>query len=410
MRTLKQNLTALCFIILCIAVGIPKAKAQDETKMPGLKFLLSGDAYMGLKYQKNSITGAQQFTFTNMGVNPVFLWKLNEKMIFEGEVEFQNRNPHPTGYAVGEGLEVELEYCNFGYIINDYMILRAGTFFSTMGIFEDWHHQRITNKMVSRPLGIGAQSGLGIESGTDLGFNLRGAIPCGSAKMNYSIDITSGPRLLFEENAEEGSHAGQLQWEGITDNNMNKAIGGRIGFLPLSNSSLEIGVSGQTSKVGDDDGTGKSTAFNKYNNIGATYFGADLCYNKDIEAIKGSIVFRSQYAGRNVDKVDYALTDTTTYTFDNKVSAWFAQLSYRPTQVSNKVLRRFELAGRYGALDNPKGAKWGVDKTQLAIALDYWIAWNAVIKVSYEQDVNHPDVGSSTNAPTRYLLSMAMGF
>ena len=320
-------------------------------------------------------------------------------MIFEGEVEFQNRNPHPTGYAVGEGLEVELEYCNIGYIINDYMIVRAGTFFSTMGVFEDWHHQRITNKMISRPLGIGHG---GLESGTDLGFNVRGGIPFGSAKMNYSIDITSGPRLHQEEDPEEGTHAGQLEWEGITDNNLNKAIGGRLGLLPFSNSSLEIGVSGQTSKVGDYK--------SPLEDVKATYYGADLQYNKDIEAIKGTIVIRSQYAGQKVDNVDYASTDTTTYTFDNKASAWFGQLSYRPTQIRNKVIRRFELAGRYGMLDNPKGSKWGSDKTQMAVCLDYWIAWNAVLKFSYEQDVTKSDAGVKTNSPTRYLFQLAMGF
>jgi hypothetical protein len=284
------------------------------------------------------------------------------------------------------------------------MILRAGTFFSTMGVFEDWHHQRITNKMISRPLGIGHG---GLESGTDLGFNLRGAFQIGSGKMNYSLDLTSGARLNFGDEA--ASDAGKLEWEGITDNNLNKAIGGRIGILPFSNSSLELGVSAQTSKIGDNNGNGKA-ADNPYKDIGYSYIGADVCYNKDVESIKGTIVFRSQYAGQSIDKVDYDLNDSTTYSFDNKASAWFAQLSYRPTQAGNKVIRKFEIAGRYCTLDNPKGSKWGSDKTQLGITLDYWIAWNAVVKIAYEQDVNKPDVGSSVNAPTRYLLQLAMGF
>jgi hypothetical protein len=407
MKKVKFKMIVQPIMLLFCAISFYQATAQDNNqdkpKTQGIKFLLSGDAYMGMRYTHNPTNDAKTLSFTNMGVNPVFLWKLTDKMIFEGEVEFQNRNPHPNGYAVGEGLEIELEYCNIGYIINDYMILRAGTFFSTMGVFEDWHHQRITNKMVSRPLGIGHG---GLESGTDLGFNLRGAVPMGSAKMNYSIDLTSGPKLRLEEDVEEGTHAGQLEWEGITDNNMNKAIGGRLGFLPFSNSSLEIGVSAQTSKIGD--------ANSIYKDVKARYFGADLCYNKDIEGIKGTIVFRSQYAGQKIDRVYYEKVPTnvtdTTYTFDNKASAWFGQLSYRPTQSLNKTLRKFEIAGRYGGLDNPKGSKWGVDKTQFALTLDYWIAWNAVVKLAYEQDVNHPDVGSTSKAPTRYLLQLAMGF
>ena len=375
-------------------------KAQDEPRTSSLKGLLTGDAYTGLKFTNDAVKDVQTFTFTNMGLNPVFLWKWSDKMLFEGEVEFQNRNPNPVGYAVGEGLEVELEYCNIGYFINDHLIFRAGTFFSTMGVFEDWHHQRITNKMISRPIGIGHG---GLESGTDLGFNLRGACALGKGRINYSFDLTSGPRLnLGEDNAND---AGKLEWEGITDNNLNKAIGGRIGILPFSNSSLEFGVSGQTSKLGDY----KSV----YEDVGANYLGADLCYNKDLEPLKGTLVFRSQFASQSIDNVDYAVPwDTTgaTYTFDNNASAWFAQLSYRPTQIKNKTVRRFELATRYGSLDNPTGSKWGSDKSQIAVALDYWVAWNAVIKFSFEQDVLISDTGVRTNAPSRFLFQTAMGF
>jgi hypothetical protein len=402
MKKLNFRLLIQCLVVLYGTAFSLQANAQENATSPGIKFLLSGDAYMGVRYTHNPANDAKSLSFTNMGVNPVFLWKLSNKMIFEGEVEFQNRNPHPTGYAVGEGLEVELEYCNIGYILNDYMILRAGTFFSTMGVFEDWHHQRITNKLISRPLGIGHG---GLESGTDLGFNLRGAVPLGNAKMNYSIDLTSGPRLHFDEDAVEGTHAGQLEWEGITDNNLNKAIGGRIGVLPFSNSSLEIGVSAQTSKVGDYK--------SQYENVRASYYGADLQYNKDIDGIKGTVIVRSQYAHQHVGDINYEVPGTTTgqtYTFSNTAKAWFAQLSYRPTEVTSKVVRRLEVAGRYGELDNPKGSKWGSDKSQTSIGLDYWIAWNAVVKLAYEQDISKSDAGVKTKAPTRYLLQLAMGF
>jgi hypothetical protein len=113
---------------------------------------------------------------------------------------------------------------------------------------------------------------------------------------------------------------------------------------------------------------------------------------------------------QNIDDVNYPASDTSTYTFDNKATAWFAQLSYRPSQIGNKVIRRFELAGRYCSLDNPKGSMWSTDKTQFGITLDYWIKWNAVVKIGYEQDVNHPDVGDDVKTATRYLFQLAMGF
>ena len=151
----------------------------------------------------------------------------------------------------------------------------------------------------------------------------------------------------------------------------------------------------------------------KEEDVKASYYGGDLAYNRDIEAIKGTIVVRSQYANQHVGHVDYAVPgDTTgrTYTFNNSANAWFGQLSYRPTMITNKFLRRLELAYRYGEIDNPQGSKWGSDKTQSAIALDYWISWNAVVKVSYEQDISKSDAGVKTKTPTRYLLQLAMGF
>ncbi len=57
-----------------------------------------------------------------------------------------------------------------------------------------------------------------------------------------------------------------------------------------------------------------------------------------------------------------------------------------------------------------KGSKWGADKKQFALALDYWIAWNAVIKFAYEQDYLKNDLGVKSIAPTRYLFQVAMGF
>src|SRR5213083_3081482 len=101
MKKLKLRILIQYIIVLYCTAFFLQAGAQEKSKFTGINFLLSGDAYMGLRYTHNPTNDAKSFTFTNMGVNPVFLWKLSNKMIFEGEVEFQNRNPHPTGYAVG---------------------------------------------------------------------------------------------------------------------------------------------------------------------------------------------------------------------------------------------------------------------------------------------------------------------
>lgn len=364
-----------------------------KTKPSDLKFLLCGEAFTGFSIMDNKNNKKNDFSFSETEFSPVFLWKLSDKLIYEGEVEFRLNNG--SGFAAGEGMKVILEFSNFSYVINDYMMLRAGLFFSSMGIFEDWHHQQVNNKFVSRPLGIGHH---GLDSGTDLGLNLRGAFPLRNMKMNYSFDLTNGPKLNFGENDE--ADAGKLEWENITDNNNNKAIAGRIGLLPFSNSSLEIGGSAQTSLIGD--------RHSDYENVRTTYFGGDLLYNKDIAAIKGSIVVKSQLSYNYIDRTEYDFVEDSLskhYSFENEAIAWFTQLSYRPTQAMNKVLRKFEPSVRYSSFDKPEGSKWGKDQTQWAVTLDYWIAWNVVVKLSYEQDMI-----KNNTTQSRYLVEMAMGF
>jgi hypothetical protein len=421
--------------LLFLPIGCMSLKAQDEktgepkSETSTIKMVISGDAFTGLKYVNDpNNSNNNKFTFTTTGVNPVFLWKVTDKMLFEGEVEFQNRgnNAEGAGFAVGEGLEIELEYCNIAYFINKYMTLRAGTYFSSEGVFEDWYHQRITNRMTSRPLGIGHG---GLESGTSLGLNLRGAIPIGSAKFNYSLDFTNAPTLLSSVEAGTDSvsamkaakaQVGQLEYEVITDKRLTKQFGGRIGLLPFGNNALEIGFSYKTGKVG-----ARGT---KYEDVSSNFMAVDLSIVKDLEFLKGTINFRSQYDQLSVDKAVYSYSfvnsagKTVSYdlpSFDNNTNAYYLQLSYRPTMVTSKVLKKMELTGRYCSQTIPTGVTWTNDapsgrtygyKSQVGVTLGYWLAWNAVVKLAYEQN-QWADYKSGSAAPgATYIAQFALGF
>ena len=61
-------------------------------------------------------------------------------------------------------------------------------------------------------------------------------------KWNYDIAVSNGHQLLPD---------GTIQNAGLTDNNRSKTFSGRIGWLPLSNSSVELGASYMEGKVGD---------------------------------------------------------------------------------------------------------------------------------------------------------------
>ena len=78
-------------------------------------------------------------------------------------------------------------------------------------------------------------------------------------------------------------------------------------------------------------------------------------------------------------------TDSTQkYTFTNSVSSAFAQVSVRPVQAQNKVLKNLELAYRYVTYKSPESSTWGQNYTESDIALDYWLSWRTVVKVAYE--------------------------
>lgn len=404
-----------------------QVKASNSTSN---KFVMLGDAFTGFKYvnDRNNSTN-NKLSMTTTGINPVFLFTVKDKLIVESEIEFQLRgnNPSGSGFAQGEGLEIELEYMNLGYILNKYMIIRAGSFFSSYGTFEDWQHQRITNRMTSRPLGIGHG---GLEPGTSLGFNLRGAFPVGTAKLNYSIDLVQAPTLNMgtgEIGADSvsarkanQSTAGELEYEVITDKRMTKNIGGRIGLLPFSNSTLELGVSAHYGKVGARGTINENTA--------ATFWGLDLAYSKDVDDLKGTLLFRTQYDNLSVGDAIYSysfldvLGNTKTSvlpTFTNKSNSYYFQLSYRPTMAKSKFLRKCEIVGRYSNQQIPVGAKWVNDspsgrtygyKSQTGLSLVYWMAWNANLKFSYEANRWQDYRNSTLNPAPAFIMQMAIGF
>jgi len=385
------------------------AFAQDSIRSStsgDLKGVITGDVFFGFKFVNNKgiPNRPNVSTFTTVGYNPVVLYKLSDKFFFEGEVEFQTsewqEGGSTSGNAVGEGLAVELEYANLNYVINKYMLVKFGIFFTPYGVFEDWYHQRITNRMTSRPPGIGHG---GIEPGADEGVQVNGGFPLGGgAKLHYAVALLNGGKLVTDD---PGNNNGSLEYESIIDNNVNKAVVGRIGILPVP--WLEFGGWYGSSKVGKDV---------IQNNIGAIHSGIYFSIIKSIDPIKGTVCFRSQYSKLAVDNAVFRQTDSTTYTFKNNNSkAYYAQLSYRPTMLKNKFVRRCEIAARYGSitLPDPAQGKWimpgttsaASNKTQWAVSLDYWLKWNAVIKFSYEQ--NHPKKGALPRAT--WIIQAAMG-
>ncbi len=368
-------------LVLYLSMCLAQDSTQTERNLGLLpvsvgktKMMLTGITWFGFQANlndpnKNSVKNS----FNDYGFSPLFLWKLSDKFFFESEIE------------INKGA-MELEYAKLSYSANKYLTIGAGRMLSPFGAYgERWepnHVERFANPPL-KPDDTVLPDDTHLFYGAIMGIDARGMIPMGSARLNYAVYISNGPLLSKDE---KGNPTGVIQYENLLEeNNNNKEIGGRIGILPFSSSSLEIGFSAKHGIAGDIGNIA-------YENIGATAIAFDLSYVKTMPFLKSTVGFRGQYNKLNVDKANYFLTDSTTYTFDNKLTSYFAQLSIRPSMIDNDFVRRLEFLLRYNCLAAPKDAIWSVkdangvggDITRFDIGLDYWFSWRTGLRFAYE--------------------------
>jgi hypothetical protein len=355
---------------------------SEEGNSRSTKFLLTGYAFAGYEKEKG-----EQSTFGPAGFSPIFLWKKSDKLFVESELEIE----------IEDGdLTFGLEYVTLHYKPSKYLSFGVGKFLSPFGTFAERLHPAWINKFSEKPLGF-SEEGLMVGPMSEFGVELRGGAQLGDSKINYTGYVSNGPTLITGDigKEEDPMMAGQLMFDNLGDNNSNKALGGRLGFLPFSKSNLEIGISGQTAKVGDkDDPT--------YENVGAKMFAADISYTKKIALL--NVDLKAQFNQVKVDNASYKDTAGMDYAFDNKSNAYYAQLALRPV-VLNKFFNKTELVGRYSALNTPTKAMWGGNKTQIAIGLNFWFNWNSVIKISY---LSNQEKGQEDKPG--FFLQLAFGF
>ncbi len=299
--------------------------------------------------------------FGDVNFKPIFLWKISDKLFVEAEPEFET----------GEGsLNIGLEYANMVYIVNPYLTLHAGRFLPKFGAYRGRMGEGFINRFSTAPVGFGDG---GIGAMNEVGVGAQGGFGAGSTKINYELYVSNGPQILA--NPEEPENLGQFDYESYAGNNNAKAVGGRIGFLPLSNSSLEIAYSFQTkSKTGE-----KGTA---YENVGVNMHAFDLNYWGHIKPIMSDVRVIGEWKHQKVDDAIYYDTSGTAYTFKNSPTAYYIAATIRPSHLKNIFIRNLELAARYSEFMRPD--LWGGNTNQFALSLDYWLKWNTVLKLTYQ--------------------------
>ncbi|MBI4663323.1 MAG: hypothetical protein HY735_31365 [Verrucomicrobia bacterium] len=363
---------------------LKSVKSLATSVLPGsTKQLLTGYAFAGYTDRKGEKSNFEA------GFNPILLWKLSDRLFFEGELELElSRNAEGGGET-----EVELEYANLSYIASDYATVQAGKFLAPFGTFAQRLHPAWINKLPDFPLPFGHD---GIAPNSEIGFQISGGAPVGPTKFNYAAYVSNGPRL--NTGMDEPEEAGMLHFDNNVDISNNKALGTRVGFLPIP--QLELGYSFQYAKIGEDV------------DASAYLHGVDLGYVRDSQLLKGALDLRGQWVWSTVDDLTYDPTGALGFgplSFDNKRDGGYVQLAYRPAKVNQPFIKNLEAVGRWDTLNRPDDAPMGVDEQRWTVGLNYWFSPSTVVKAAY-QFGDRSDRMNGQQDVNAFLVQAAFGF
>jgi hypothetical protein len=357
------------------ASEVPLPAVQPEGLLGTTKFLLAGWAE-GMFEARNG----QVSTFS-ASFNPIFLWELTPKLLFDSRLEIE-----PSG----GGTNVNLVNAQISYLLNDYIALGAGEFFSPSNVFVERFEPQWINKLPDRPLAVYH----GLLPNISVGAQARGGFPIGPTRVDYALYVSNGPVL----NTFDARRAGTLDFNSYTDSNDNKAVGGRVGFLPVP--GVEVGYGFETSKPGF-----QGTSFSR---VQALVQSVDLEITRDSDLLKGRVNLLAQYAWSHVDHAVYDLDGSLGFgplAFTSKQDGGYAEFAYRPTKLDNDFVRNLEMIFRWDHLGRDPSGLGDPEQTRWTLGLNYWLSPSTVLKAAYEWD--QPNGEPNRNA---LIIQTAMGF
>ena len=355
-------------------IALPVAESVGSL-LGTTKFLLAGWAE-GMFEARNG----QVSTFS-ASFNPIFLWELTPKLLFDGRLEIE-----PSG----GGTNVNLVNAQISYLLNDYIALGAGEFFSPSNVFVERFEPQWINKLPDRPLAVYH----GLLPNISVGAQVRGGFPIGPTRADYAFYVSNGPVL----NTFDARTAGTLDFNSYTDNNDNKAVGGRVGFLLIP--GVEVGYGFETSKPGFQGTT--------FSDVQALVQSVDLEITRDSDLLKGRINLFAQYAWSHVDHAVYDPDGSLGFgplAFTSKQDGGYAEIAYRPTKVDMDFVRNLEMVFRWDHLSRDPSGLGDPWETRWTLGLNYWLSPSTVLKAAYEWD--QPSGEPNRNA---LFIQTAMGF
>lgn len=349
-------------------------KSDVKGLIPGsTKFLLAGYGTSGF------IAKSGEDPFFDATFNAFFLWKLTDRLFFEGELEFEFEDGATT---------TNLEIAQASYLLNDYMTIGVGRFLNPINYFVERQHMGWVNKFPDKPLAV--YDGLLPES--ELGAQLRGVVPIGPTKLEYVGFVVNAPGLITMP--DDLSALGMLDFDNDANAGGHVAVGGHVGFIPIP--QLEMGYGVQRSTVGPRDHAVENLLQS-----------ADFNFVADSPMLKGLINFRAQWVWSHIGRFVYDPTGAQGFgpvAFSTNPNGGYVQLAYRPTGFGN-VIKNFEPVVRYDRF-NQLHTPVGFDEERWSFGLDYWLTASAVIKAAYEVD----NKNNGARDQDAFMLQVAVGF
>ncbi len=337
-----------------------------------------------------SDSDAQRDTFNSGKFNPAFHFMYQDLMLFSSELQIVIDSAGST--------EIELEYSRFDLFLNDYVTLVAGKYLSPVGLFQERLHPSWINRLPDSPAGFGHD---GLQPDADVGVQVRGGIPIKDTRFTYVLAAGNGPRI---------NATGALNLEGFGgDDNDNKSISGRFGFLPVP--YVEIGASFLTSTLKGADGTVPGALA-----LASTSGDFDL-WGLDASYTRGPWNARIEYLNGTRGRISTAIPSVATPgqtevaalpTLD--LEAWYTQVAYRLSGVTdNQILGNFEPVLRYGqyTVSGLDSLQDEAAEKRFDVGLNYWVAPSVVLHNSIQWR-DFDEAGKDTEQ--RIQFQFAYGF
>ncbi|RMG67371.1 MAG: hypothetical protein D6715_04970 [Calditrichaeota bacterium] len=402
-----KTVTVAATVVLLLALTGLQAQTTPVPANGRTNFLLTG--YSATTFEKEE--GSNSLFETSF--NPIFLWKPTEQFLFESEVEFEIEE---------EGTDIGMEFGQIWYIPSDYIMFGFGKFLSPNNMFMERLHPAWINKLPDMPMGLSDHGPVPLLASSQIGAQVRGAFPVGASRIGYAFYVSHGPTLVAEEDTlaegtgalnkagvphvaqegeeeEEGVPVGFLDFSNVPENNSDKAIGGRVSFLPVP--QLEIGYSFETANVG--------TPGTEFSDIRSLNNVVDFTYVNDIDPLKGHLDIRGQWVWLHIDRADEPPLN-----YDNTSNGGFAQIAYMPSKVDNPFFKNLEFVFRFDRLDLPDEAEFNPELTRYSFGLNYWFTPSSVLKLAFEakkEDFpNEPEVGESEETESKFVAQFSLGF